>query len=143
MFSILASQEASCLCLEGDNDNGQFQVSLFLQLCQNSCPEEHLTLTNAEQVRIQIQVFYLEKKKLIKKGQTINIMVESPADYNNVYYSLKNLIKSDILLQISIQLYPAHHQTTRLFPIHEAFRNSTGSQDLISTNKNSHFDILP
>lgn len=66
LISILASQKTSCLCLEGDDDDGQFQVSLFLQLGQNPCPEEHLTLTNTVQVRIQVQVFYLEKRRLIK-----------------------------------------------------------------------------
>lgn len=55
----LSSQEAPCLCLEGDDDHGQFDVSLLLQLRQNPCPEEHLTLSDAVQVCVQIQVLYL------------------------------------------------------------------------------------
>ncbi|PWA16075.1 hypothetical protein CCH79_00016508, partial [Gambusia affinis] len=49
-------QKASCLRLEGDDDDGQLEVSLFLQLSQNSRPEEHFTLTDAVQVRVQIQI---------------------------------------------------------------------------------------
>lgn len=56
---LLAGQEASGLCLEGDDDHGQFEVSLLLQLGQNSGSKEHFTLTNAIEVGIQIQVFYL------------------------------------------------------------------------------------
>lgn len=65
-FSLLAGQEASCLCLEGDDDDGQFDVSLLLQLGQNPRPEEHLTLTNTIQVGIQIQVLYLEKTSVLQ-----------------------------------------------------------------------------
>ncbi len=61
LFLLLAGQEASCLSLEGDDDDGQFEISLLLQLGQNSCPEEHFTLTNTIQVCIQIKVLYLEK----------------------------------------------------------------------------------
>ena len=59
-FLLLSGQEASCLCLEGDDDDGEFDVSLLLQLSQNSRPEEHLTLTDTKQVRIQIQVLHLK-----------------------------------------------------------------------------------
>lgn len=60
---LLAGQEASCLSLESDDDDGQFEISLLLQLSQNSRPEEHLTLTDAIQVRIQIQVLHLEEER--------------------------------------------------------------------------------
>ena len=63
MFVLLAGQEASCLSLEGDDDDGQFEVPLLLQLGQNPRPEEHLTLTDTIQVSVQIQVLYLKVKR--------------------------------------------------------------------------------
>lgn len=63
MLLLLAAQEASCLCLEGDDDDGQFEVSLLFQLSQNSRPEEHFALTDTIQVRVQIQVLYLETRR--------------------------------------------------------------------------------
>lgn len=62
-FLLLAGQEASSLCLEGDDDDGEFEVSLLLQLSQNSRPEEHLTLTNTVQVGVQIKVFHLQGRR--------------------------------------------------------------------------------
>lgn len=63
MLHLLAAQEASCLRLEGDDDDSQFEVSLLFQLSQNSRPEEHFALTDAIQVRVQIQVLYLETSR--------------------------------------------------------------------------------
>ena len=62
VFLLLAGQEASCLCLEGNDDDGQFEVSLFLQLGQNSCSEKHLTLTDTVQVSVQVQVLHLQER---------------------------------------------------------------------------------
>lgn len=56
---LLAGQEAAGLRLEGDDDHGQFEVPLLLQLSQDSGPEEHLTLTDAVQVGVQVQVLHL------------------------------------------------------------------------------------
>lgn len=67
---LLAGQEGSSLSLEGDDDDGEFDVSLLLQLSQNSGPEEHLTLTNTEQVGIQIQVLHLEDRKREKNAES-------------------------------------------------------------------------
>lgn len=60
---LLAGQEASGLCLEGDDDDGEFEVTLLLQLGQNSSPEEHFTLPDAVEVGIQVQVFNLEENR--------------------------------------------------------------------------------
>jgi len=51
-----AGQEASGLSLEGDDDDDEFEVALFLQLGEDAGPEEHLTLTNTVQVGVQVQV---------------------------------------------------------------------------------------
>lgn len=61
-MSLLAGQEASGLSLEGDDDHGQFDVSLLLQLGQDARPEEHLALANAVQVGVQVQVLHLEQE---------------------------------------------------------------------------------
>lgn len=60
---ILPSQEASGLGLESYDDHGDLQISLFLQLGQNSCAEEDLALSNPEQVRVQVQVLDLKNRK--------------------------------------------------------------------------------
>lgn len=67
MFLLLAGQEASCLCLESDDDDGHFEVALLLQLGQHSGPEEHLTLPDAEQVGVQVQVLHLQEER---RGRT-------------------------------------------------------------------------
>lgn len=61
--SLLAGQVASGLSLEGDDDHGQFDVSLLLQLGQDARPEEHLALADAVQVGVQVQVLHLEPEK--------------------------------------------------------------------------------
>lgn len=71
--SLLAGQEASRLSLEGDDDDGQFEVSLLLQLSQNARPEEHLTLTDPIQVGVQVQVLYLQQKQLPQLSFLFNI----------------------------------------------------------------------
>jgi len=109
MFFSPAAQEAPCLCLEGDDDDGQFEVSLFLQLSQNSRPEEHLTLTNAIQVGVQFQMFYLETT-----GGVLRDELSSGCVVGNRF---------------------AYHQRAGLFPIHEAFGDGAGSQDLVPGNK--------
>lgn len=72
-MSLLAGQEASCLSLEGDDDDGQFEVSLLLQLSQNARPEEHLTLTDTIQVGVQVQVLYLQQKRISQLSFLFNI----------------------------------------------------------------------
>lgn len=63
---LLAGQEASGLRLEGDDDDGELEVPLLLQLGQHSGPEEHLTLADAIEVGIQIQMFDLEENSLFQ-----------------------------------------------------------------------------
>lgn len=81
LFLLLAGQEASCLSLESDDDDGQFEISLLLQLSQNSRPEEHLTLTDAIQVRIQIQVLHLEEERRRQEGRTEDEWNRTPSSY--------------------------------------------------------------
>lgn len=81
LFLLLAGQEASCLSLESDDDDGQFEISLLLQLSQNSRPEEHLTLTDAIQVRIQIQVLHLEEERRRQEGRTEEEWNRTPSSY--------------------------------------------------------------
>ena len=50
-----ARNAASSKCLERDEDVGEFQVSLLFQMRKHTSPEEDLTLTDPEQVRIQLQ----------------------------------------------------------------------------------------
>lgn len=45
--------------LEADDDVSDLHVSLLLQMSQNSSSEENFTLTNAVQVRVQLQSFDL------------------------------------------------------------------------------------
>lgn len=66
VFLLLAGQEASRLCLEGDNDDGEFEVPLLLQVRQNPRPKEHLTLADTIQVGIQLQVLHLEETTLLQ-----------------------------------------------------------------------------
>lgn len=73
-LALLAGQEASGLCLEGDDDDGQFEIPLLLQLGQNSSPEEHFTLTDAIEVGIQLQVFYLEENSLLQPHLAISVL---------------------------------------------------------------------
>lgn len=71
---LLAGQEAPGLCLEGYDDDGQFEIPLLLQLGQNSSPKEHLTLTNAIEVGIQLQVFYLEENSLLQPHLPVSVL---------------------------------------------------------------------
>lgn len=61
--SILAGKEASGLPLEGDDDDGQLDVSLLLQLGEHARPEKHLALADTVQVGVQVQVLHLEEEK--------------------------------------------------------------------------------
>lgn len=60
---ILASQETSGLGLERYDDHGDLQISLLLQLGQNSCAEKDLALSNPVQVRVQVQVLDLKNRR--------------------------------------------------------------------------------
>lgn len=61
-FFLLSGQEASGLGLEGDDDHSDLQVSLLLQLSQNSCAEEDLTLPDPVQVWVQVQMLDLHRE---------------------------------------------------------------------------------
>jgi len=61
---ILSGQEASCLCLESDNDHSDLQISLLLQLGKHSCAEEDFTLSNPVQIGVQIQMLYLHRQEI-------------------------------------------------------------------------------
>lgn len=61
--SILACQISSADGLEVNDDVSNLQVSLFLQVGQDSSPEEDLTLTNPEEVPIQLKSLNLQKQK--------------------------------------------------------------------------------
>lgn len=50
-----ACQISTARRLEVDDDVSDLQVSLFLQMSQNSSSEENLTLTNTEKVGVQLQ----------------------------------------------------------------------------------------
>lgn len=60
---ILSGQEASSLGLESYDDHSDLQISLLLQLGQNSCSEEDLTLPNPVEVGVQIQMLDLHRKE--------------------------------------------------------------------------------
>lgn len=60
---VLPGQETSGLGLESYDDHGDLQISLLLQLGQNSCAEEDLALSNPVQVRVQVQVLDLKNRK--------------------------------------------------------------------------------
>lgn len=51
----LACQVSTAHGLEVDDDVRDLQVSLLLQMSQNTSPEEDLTLTNTEEVRVQLE----------------------------------------------------------------------------------------
>lgn len=129
LFLLLAGQEASCLSLESDDDDGQFEISLLLQLSQNSRPEEHLTLTDAIQVRIQIQVLHLEEERRRQEGRTEDEWNRNLCSLNSIFILF---YYSDVIFKVL-----AHHQTARLLPVHEALRDGVGSQNLVSANKNN------
>lgn len=56
---LLARQIPPADGLEVNNDVGDLQVPLLLQVGQDSGPEENLTLANTEQVSVQLQGFDL------------------------------------------------------------------------------------
>lgn len=58
---LLACQISPTDGLEVNDDVSDFQVSLFLQVGQDSSPEEDLTLADAEQVAVQLQGLNLPK----------------------------------------------------------------------------------
>jgi len=56
---VLSGQESSSLGLESDDDHGDLQISLLLQLGQHSRAEEHLTQSDPVQVGVQVQMLDL------------------------------------------------------------------------------------
>lgn len=56
---VLASHIATAPGLEVDDDVGDLQVPLLLQVGQDSGPEKHLALADPVQVRVQFQGFDL------------------------------------------------------------------------------------
>lgn len=58
---LLACQISPTDGLEVNDDVGDLQVPLFLQVGQDSSPEEDLTLTDTEQVAVQLQGSNLPK----------------------------------------------------------------------------------
>lgn len=50
-----ACQVSTAHRLEADDDVGDLQVSLLLQMSQNSSSEENLTLADTEEVGVQLQ----------------------------------------------------------------------------------------
>lgn len=61
---ILSGQEASSLGLESNDDHSDLQVSFLFQLCQNSCAEKDLTLSNPVQVWVQVQMLDLHRQEI-------------------------------------------------------------------------------
>lgn len=57
----LACQVSTANGLEVDDDVGDLQIALLLQVSQNTSSEEDLTLTDAEQVGVQLQGSDLQK----------------------------------------------------------------------------------
>lgn len=55
-----SGQDSSTVGLESDDDVGQFQVSLFLQMSKDTGAEEDLALTDAIEVGVKLQVSDLE-----------------------------------------------------------------------------------
>lgn len=62
---LLSSQEASRLSLESDDDHGDLQISLLLQLGKHSSSEEDLTLSNPVQVGVQVKMLDLHRHKIL------------------------------------------------------------------------------
>lgn len=61
--SLLSGQVTPAAGLEANDDVGDLQVPLFLQVGEHSCPEEHFALANAVQVTVELQGFDLEGGK--------------------------------------------------------------------------------
>ena len=53
--SLLAGHVSTTPGLEADDDVGDLNIPLLLQVGQDTGPEKHLTLANPEQVGIQLQ----------------------------------------------------------------------------------------
>ena len=66
---ILSGEEASSLRLESDDDHGDLQISLLLQLGQHSCAEEDFTLSDPVQVGVQVQVLDLHRQKISEQKE--------------------------------------------------------------------------
>jgi hypothetical protein len=62
-LSVLASHVATAPGLEVDDDVGDLDVPLLLQVGQHSGPEEHLALPDPVQVRVQLQGFDLSRRE--------------------------------------------------------------------------------
>ena len=70
--------------LEADDDVSDLHVSLLFQMGQHSSPEEHFTLTNTEQVGVQLQGFDLiRNERVLLKLRMKNIENDNEA-LNNI-----------------------------------------------------------
>ena len=59
---VLASKVASADGLEVDDDLGQLDVPLLLQLRQHACTEEHLRVPDTVRGRVKVQSLQLQSK---------------------------------------------------------------------------------
>ena len=57
-----ASDTATCVSLELDNDVSQFKIAFFFQMSQNTGAEEHFALTDSLEIWIQFKSFNLVSK---------------------------------------------------------------------------------
>lgn len=80
-WSSLSGKEATGLGLEGDNNDGDLEVALLLQLSQNSGPEKDLTLTDPVQVWVQVQVLNLQQEEGWSSSGTISTAANSLYNY--------------------------------------------------------------
>ena len=62
-LSVLASHVATAPGLEVDDDVGDLDVPLLLQVGQHSGPEEHLALPDPVEVGVQLQAFDLTREE--------------------------------------------------------------------------------
>lgn len=107
-----AGQISSAPGLEADDDVGDLHVPLLLQLGQDAGSEEHFALTDAVQVRVQLQGFDLRRGARGRVSQSVT---------------------GDAVLSAA----PAvpYHELAGLLAVHEALGDGAGSEDFVPARR--------
>lgn len=138
--SLLPGQVAATHGLESHDDISDLQVPFLLQVCQDPRPEEDFALPDSVQVGVEFQGFDLQKKG----GQVLSFSAVTcvhgacfrkvppqqapgsvPSDWGGGH------LQSDPWGGAGAGA-GTHHENAGLLPIHEAFGNGVGSQDLVA-----------
>lgn len=103
--------------MESDDDHGDLQISLLLQLGQHPRAEEDLAESDPVQVGVQVQMLDLHRQEISEKKKALTV-------YKN--------LRMNVHFNGHFVNFSVYHEAAGLFAIHEAFGDGTSSQDLIT-----------